>query len=62
VNQEDTSLSDYFLWKPKVSKSFSKNAEASLTFGFYTGKDDYQVWKGYSLPKNTVDLGLVIRF
>lgn len=62
VNQEDTSLSDYFLWKPKISRSFGKNADVSLTFEFYTGKDDYQVWKGYSLPQNTVDLGLVIRF
>jgi len=62
VNEKDGTLPGYLLWKPKISRSFGKNAKASLEFAFYTGKDDYQVWNGYRLPKNTVDLGLVVKF
>ena len=62
VNEKDETLPSYFLWKPKISKPFNKNTEASLTFEFYTGKKDYQVWNGYGLPKSTVDFGLMIKF
>lgn len=62
VNKAGKKLSSYMLWKPRISKSFNKNAEASLVFGFYVGKDDYQIWDGYKLPKTTVDLGVTARF
>ena len=62
INEKDATLPGYFLWKPKISKSFGKNAKASLEFKFYTGKDGYQEWNGYSLPKNTVDFGLTVKF
>jgi hypothetical protein len=62
INEKDAALPGYFLWKPKISKSFGKNAKVSLEFKFYTGKDDYQEWNGYSLPKNTVDFGLTVKF
>lgn len=62
INEKDATLPGYFLWMPKISKSFGKTAKASLEFKFYTGKDDYQEWNRYSLPKNTVDFGLTVKF
>ncbi|MDQ1328800.1 MAG: hypothetical protein QG641_2086 [Candidatus Poribacteria bacterium] len=62
INKKDATLPGYILWKPKISKSFGKNAKVSLEFIFYTGKDNYQEWNGYSLPKNTVDFGLTVKF
>ena len=62
INKAGKKLSSYMLWKPKITKSFNKNAEASLALEFYGGKDDYQIWNGYKLPKNTVDLGVTVRF
>jgi hypothetical protein len=59
---DDENLPRYLLWKPKVSKSFWKNAEASISLGLYTGSGDYQILKGYALPKQTLDFGLSVRF
>lgn len=60
-NDEET-LSSYFLIKPRISKTFGKYASFFLTAGFYVGDDDYQIWKGYGLPDQTVDLGLTLKF
>ncbi|MGB9595529.1 MAG: TonB-dependent receptor domain-containing protein, partial [Candidatus Poribacteria bacterium] len=62
VNKSGKKLASYMLWKPKVSKSFSNSAEASLAFEFYVGKENYQIWDGYKLPKTTIDLGATVRF
>lgn len=62
VNKAGKKLASYMLWKPKVSKSFNKNAEASLALEFYVGKENYQIWDGYKLPKTTIDLGATVRF
>jgi len=59
---ENEKLPRYFLWKPKITKSFGKNAEASLALEFYAGSGDYEILKGYALPKQTMDIGLTIRF
>lgn len=60
-NSEET-LSSYFLIKPRISKTFGQYASFFLTAGFYVGDDDYQIWKGYGLPNQTVDLGLTLKF
>jgi hypothetical protein len=62
INEKDATLPSYFLLMPRISKSFGKNAKVSLEFRFYAGKDDYQEWNRYSLPKNTVDFGLTVKF
>jgi len=56
------SLSGYFLWKPRISKTFGKYASVFLSAGIYTGEDDYQVWRGYELPSQIVDFGLTLKF
>lgn len=62
VNKAGKKLASYMLWKPKISKSFSRNAEASIEFEFYVGKENYQIWDGYKLPKTAIDLGATVRF
>ncbi|HGJ65361.1 TPA: hypothetical protein ENS27_08235 [bacterium] len=59
---DDENLPRYLLWSPKVSKSFWKNAEAFISLGLYAGSGDYQILKGYALPKQTLDFGLSVRF
>lgn len=56
------SLSGYFLWKPRISKTFGKYASVFLSAGIYTGEDDYQLWRGYELPSQIVDFGLTLKF
>jgi hypothetical protein len=56
------SLSGYFLWKPRISKTFGRYASVFLSAAIYTGEDDYQLWKGYQLPRQTVDFGLTLKF
>ena len=66
VDTEENSetLSSYFLWKPRISKSFGARASASafLSAEFYVGQDRYQIWRGYGLPDQTVDFGLTLKF
>ncbi len=69
VDTEDTdvldgqeTLSSYFLWKPRVSKTFGRYASVFLTAEFYIGQDDYQIWEGYGLPDRIVDLGVTLKF
>jgi hypothetical protein len=59
---EAETLSSYFLWKPRISRTFGKYATVFLMAEFYVGQDDYQVWKGYELPDQTVDFGLTLKF
>jgi hypothetical protein len=56
------SLSGYFLWKPRISKTFGKYASVFLSAGISTGEDDYQLWRGYELPGQIVDFGLTLKF
>ncbi len=60
-SSEET-LSSYFLWKPRISKTFGKYASLFVMAEFYVGQDDYQIWKGYGLPDQTVDFGLTLKF
>jgi hypothetical protein len=55
-------LSGYFLWKPRISKTFGKYASVFLAAEFYAGRDEYQVWEGYKLPSQIVDFGLTLKF
>jgi len=60
--ENDESLSSYFLWRPRISKTFSKYASVFLEAEFYIGRDDYQIWENYGLPTQIVDFGLTLRF
>lgn len=59
---DDGSLPSYILWKPKITKKFGKYTSAFLTLGLYTGSEKYEIWKGYELPKQTVDVGVKFKF
>ena len=58
----EEALSSYFLWKPRISRTFGKYASLFVMAEFYVGQDDYQIWKGYGLPDQTVDFGLTLKF
>jgi len=62
IGDSEETLSSYFLLKPRISKTFGKYASFYLMAEFYVGEDDYQIWKGYGLPDQTVDLGLTLKF
>lgn len=61
-SDSDESLSNYTLWKPKISKAFGKYASAFISAGIYSGKDKYQVWNDYELPSFIMDFGASLRF
>jgi outer membrane cobalamin receptor len=59
---ETETLSSYFLWKTRVSRTFGKYASLFVMAEFHVGQDDYQVWRGYGLPDQTIDFGLTLKF
>ena len=59
---EAETLPSFFLWKPRISRTFGKYASLFLMAEFHVGEDDYQIWKGYGLPDQTVDFGLTLKF
>jgi hypothetical protein len=56
----DDTLPPYFLWKLRFSKSFSQYITAFISGEFSSGR--YELLKDYELPKQTVDLGISLRF
>ena len=62
VGRNDETLSQYSLWEPRISKTFGKHATVFLAAAFYAGRDDYQIWRKYGLPRRMVDFGLTLRF
>ena len=55
-------LPSFFLWKPRISRAFGEHASLFLMAEFHVGEGDYQIWKGYGLPDQTVDFGLTLKF
>lgn len=62
VGKNGESLSRYSLWEPRISKMFGEHASVFLVAAFYAGRDDYQIWRKYGLPRRMVDFGLTLRF
>lgn len=62
INSEGDELPSYFMLKPKISRSFGKNAVASLQLGLYFSDDKLQLWREYNIPNRTVDFGLTLKF
>ncbi|MGQ9607832.1 MAG: TonB-dependent receptor [bacterium] len=62
INAEGDKLSSYFMLKPKISRSFGKNAIASLQLGLYFSDNELQLWREYKIPNRTLDFGLTLRF
>lgn len=55
-------LSSFFLLKPRISKTFGKYLTLFVMAELFIGDGDYQIWKGYKLPDQTVDFGLTLKF
>jgi hypothetical protein len=56
----DDTLPPYFLWKLRLSKTFSQYITAFISGEFSSGR--YELLKDYELPRQTVDLGVSLKF
>ena len=57
--REDT-LPTYFLWKPKLSKTFGKYTTTFIRAQF--SNRQYEILKGYELPRYVTDFGVSVKF
>jgi len=53
-------LPAYFLWKPKLSKIFGEYTTAFIKTQFSSGQ--YEILKGYELPRYVADVGVSVKF
>jgi len=57
---KEDSLPAYFLWKPKVSRTFGKYTTAFISAQFSSRQ--YELLKGYELPRYVTDFGVSVKF